>query len=219
MPCLFAQETVQGIEEPLQALLDGTVRSVEFSGGQVIVDAPRRGRVYLPGSFNPLHDGHRYSFTSRLPMVCYWHSMYHLLICDHCAKMCRQRATVSAVMHFRGLLAAALKTKGIDADGCFEFSVGNPDKGLISLEEAKKRVAQFVEAGLPLVVTQVSKACSTLCLSAISLNACSTLCLSAISLNAPSHVPNQDFLQSCGICKQLCEEASLLWIIVEDVSA
>ena len=46
--------------EPLQALLDGTVRSVEFAGGQVVVDAPRRGRVYLPGSFNPLHDGHRY---------------------------------------------------------------------------------------------------------------------------------------------------------------
>lgn len=23
------------------------------------VDAPRKGRIYLPGSFNPLHDGHR----------------------------------------------------------------------------------------------------------------------------------------------------------------
>lgn len=40
-------------------LLEGRVRSVEYSGGQVIVDAPRRGRVYLPGSFNPLHEGHR----------------------------------------------------------------------------------------------------------------------------------------------------------------
>ena len=50
---------MQSIEEPLQELLDGKVRSVEYSGGQVIVDAPRRGRVYLPGSFNPLHDGHK----------------------------------------------------------------------------------------------------------------------------------------------------------------
>ena len=29
------------------------------AGGNVYVDAPRRGRIYLPGSFNPLHDGHR----------------------------------------------------------------------------------------------------------------------------------------------------------------
>ena len=55
----FLQESVQSVEEPLQDLLDGCVRSVEFSGGQVIVDAPRRGRVYLPGSFNPLHEGHK----------------------------------------------------------------------------------------------------------------------------------------------------------------
>ena len=45
--------------EPLQALLDGKLRAVEFAGGHVVVDAPRRRRVYLPGSFNPLHDGHR----------------------------------------------------------------------------------------------------------------------------------------------------------------
>ncbi|KAK9917941.1 hypothetical protein WJX75_009936 [Coccomyxa subellipsoidea] len=107
------QETVQSIEEPLQELLEGRVRSVEYSGGQVIIDAPRRGRIYLPGSFNPLHEGHK------------------------------------------GLLAAALKAKGLSGgEGCFELSVGNPDKGLMSLEEAKRRVAQFVKAGLPLVVTQ-----------------------------------------------------------------
>lgn len=46
--------------EPLQALLSGAVRCVEYSGGNVYVDAPRgRNRVYLPGSFNPLHEGHR----------------------------------------------------------------------------------------------------------------------------------------------------------------
>jgi len=60
------------------------------------------------------------------------------------------------IIWHRGLLAAALKAKGSQAEGCFELSVGNPDKGLMSLEEAKRRVAQFVAAGLPLVVTQVS---------------------------------------------------------------
>lgn len=50
----------------LEGLLQGSVRAVEFAGGQTTVDAPRRRRVYLPGSFNPLHDGHRF-FT--LPFV------------------------------------------------------------------------------------------------------------------------------------------------------
>eukprot|EP00887_Chlorella_sp_A99_P007845 scaffold20.g7845.t1 len=43
----------------LQDLINGRVSTVEFSGGNVYVDAPRKGRIYLPGSFNPLHDGHR----------------------------------------------------------------------------------------------------------------------------------------------------------------
>lgn len=46
-------------DEPLQSLIDEKIRCVEYSGGQVIVDAPRSGRVYLPGSFNPLHEGHK----------------------------------------------------------------------------------------------------------------------------------------------------------------
>lgn len=46
--------------DPLQELLAGRVRCVEFSGGRVFTDAPRGpGRVYLPGSFNPLHQGHK----------------------------------------------------------------------------------------------------------------------------------------------------------------
>jgi hypothetical protein len=43
----------------LREMLNGRVSCVEFSGGNVYVDAPRRGRIYLPGSFNPLHDGHK----------------------------------------------------------------------------------------------------------------------------------------------------------------
>jgi hypothetical protein len=54
-----AQEAGEEPRDPLEALLAGDVDAVEFSGGRVLVDAPRSGRVYLPGSFNPLHDGHR----------------------------------------------------------------------------------------------------------------------------------------------------------------
>ena len=56
---LFPQQTSQKIGNPLEELLDGKLDSVEYSGGQVICNAPRRNRVYLPGSFNPLHNGHR----------------------------------------------------------------------------------------------------------------------------------------------------------------
>lgn len=56
----LAMQTAEDVmQEPLQALLDGKVQTVEYAGGRVVVDAPRRRRVYLPGSFNPLHDGHR----------------------------------------------------------------------------------------------------------------------------------------------------------------
>lgn len=64
------QETEQCIGDPLEELLAGRVRSVEYSGGQVIVDAPRRGRVYLPGSFNPLHEGHRCGIYSSGACLC-----------------------------------------------------------------------------------------------------------------------------------------------------
>jgi hypothetical protein len=40
-------------------------------------------------------------------------------------------------------------------EACFELSIGNADKGLLPLEEIKRRVAQFTTLGLPLVVTQV----------------------------------------------------------------
>ncbi|KAL4856193.1 Zinc finger MYND domain-containing protein 10 [Chlorella vulgaris] len=39
-------------------------------------------------------------------------------------------------------------------EGAFELSIGNADKGLLSLEEIKRRVSQFTASGLPLVVTQ-----------------------------------------------------------------
>eukprot|EP00879_Flechtneria_rotunda_P007397 GHRR01007759.1.p1 GENE.GHRR01007759.1~~GHRR01007759.1.p1 ORF type:complete len:275 (+),score=104.69 GHRR01007759.1:1421-2245(+) len=98
--------------EPLQELLAGRIRCVEFSGGNVYVNAPRGpGRVYLPGSFNPLHEGHRQ------------------------------------------MLQAAVKIAGPEAEGCFELSLMNADKGKLAIEEVQCRVAQFVTAGLPVLIT------------------------------------------------------------------
>jgi len=113
-PTEAVQETQQSIGDPLQELLEGKLTSVEFSGGQVICNAARRNRVYLPGSFHPLHDGHK------------------------------------------RLLAAACQMHGQPGDGCFELSVGNPDKGTLPLEEVRSRVQQFVDADLPVVVTQAT---------------------------------------------------------------
>ncbi|KAF6262762.1 hypothetical protein COO60DRAFT_1635750 [Scenedesmus sp. NREL 46B-D3] len=91
--------------DPLQELLAGRVRCVEFSEG---------ARVYLPGSFNPLHEGHT------------------------------------------AMLAAAVQMAGTGAEGCFELTVQNADKGQLSLEDVQARVAQFVAAGLPLLVTSAT---------------------------------------------------------------
>lgn len=49
-------EALRPAGDPIDALLAGNVKSVEFGpNGQVVVDAPRTHRVILPGSFNPLH--------------------------------------------------------------------------------------------------------------------------------------------------------------------
>ena len=57
--CLLLKEDRSETADPIQALLDGKIQSVEYSNGSVIIDAPRAGRVYMAGSFNPLHEGHR----------------------------------------------------------------------------------------------------------------------------------------------------------------
>jgi len=45
--------------DALDGLLQKRVRCVEFCGSELVVDAPRRHHIILPGSFNPLHEGHR----------------------------------------------------------------------------------------------------------------------------------------------------------------
>jgi hypothetical protein len=99
----------------LQNMINGRYKTLEFSGsgGMAIVNAPRPGRVYLPGSFNPLHAGHQ------------------------------------------ELLAAACRIAGVSpSDGAFELAISNADKGLLPLPEIERRVAQFIAAQLPVVITQ-----------------------------------------------------------------
>ena len=55
----------------------------------------------------------------------------------------------------RGMLEAACMLEGRQQDGCFELSVGNADKGLLPLETVQQRIQPFIDAHLPLVVTQV----------------------------------------------------------------
>jgi nicotinamide mononucleotide (NMN) deamidase PncC len=96
----------------IRSLLSGNARTVEFSGACVFLDAPRRNRLYLPGSFNPLHDGHK------------------------------------------GMLVAASKHDPGKLGAAFELSVENADKGLLDEEEIARRVAQFIAADLPVVLTR-----------------------------------------------------------------
>lgn len=53
------QENKTQIADPVKDLLEGRIQTVEYSSGNVVVDAARAGRVYMAGSFNPLHEGHR----------------------------------------------------------------------------------------------------------------------------------------------------------------
>lgn len=41
-------------------------------------------------------------------------------------------------------------------EGCYELSVGNADKGMLPIEEVRRRVEPFVSENLPLVLTQVT---------------------------------------------------------------
>lgn len=53
------------------------------------------------------------------------------------------------------MLAAVCALDDRQREGCFELSVGNPDKGLLPVEVVRQRIRQFTEAKLPLVITQV----------------------------------------------------------------
>eukprot|EP00898_Chlorokybus_atmophyticus_P003070 jgi/Chlat1/3764/Chrsp259S03906 len=109
--------SIHAVDDPIDALMKGEVSLVqfEFPSGIVNLDAAR-GRVFLPGSFNPLHHGHT------------------------------------------KLLAAAAKAAECPPSmACCEISAVNADKPAISAEEARKRVAQFREAGISVVLTNAPR--------------------------------------------------------------
>lgn len=105
------QMVPKSVPDAIQMLLNGQTKTVEFSGGSIFLNAPRSNRIYLPGSFNPLHDGHK------------------------------------------ELLAAACSMKS-GKEGAYELSIGNADKGLLSLNEIERRVQQFISYNIPIVLTQ-----------------------------------------------------------------
>ena len=53
------------------------------------------------------------------------------------------------------MLEAACRQKNQTSLGCYELSVGNPDKGIMPIEECRRRVQQFIDANLPVLVTKV----------------------------------------------------------------
>lgn len=57
------------------------------------------------------------------------------------------------------MLEAALQQLGWGWErGCYELSVGNPDKGVLPVEEVLQRLQQFRADHLPIVVTHVRNA-------------------------------------------------------------
>ena len=137
------EERFEAREDPISALLAGRASSVELGGGlPAVVDAPRGpGRVYLSGSFNPLHAGHE-----------------GLLRAAVAAAEAEAEATAEAAACDRGAgETPATTTTGnggngdspypstttLPVEGAFELSVVNADKGTLSEEEVRRRVEQF----------------------------------------------------------------------------
>jgi hypothetical protein len=54
----------------------------------------------------------------------------------------------------RQLMAAACKAAG-GLPGCYEMTVGHPDKGQLPLAEMQRRLQPFLGDGTPIIVTQV----------------------------------------------------------------
>ena len=45
------------------------------------------------------------------------------------------------------------------SEGCYEMSVGNADKGMLPMDEIRRRVQPFIDESLPIVLTQVIAPC------------------------------------------------------------
>jgi len=116
------------VEAGLAAVLSGEVDVVEVAGDEVLVGRTRR-RLFLPGSFNPLHAGH-----------------------------------IRLLQAAGGVLAGDLAGEAVqgpegpgrvlDTLAAFELSILNADKPSLSIEELRRRVAQFRALNLPVVLTR-----------------------------------------------------------------
>eukprot|EP00983_Pelagomonas_calceolata_P087078 1156877-Pelagomonas_calceolata.AAC.5 len=131
-------------------------------GGHVVTDAPRRNKLYLPGSFNPLHaalkvngaelDPHRPSpkQPKRIRALPTRHHLCQLVLALYDGHACRPQATLGrdlclsvnfachACTHagHKQLLAVARSLSG-DKEAAFELSIGNPDKPQDRLQVTK----------------------------------------------------------------------------------
>ena len=56
-------------------------------------------------------------------------------------------------------MAAACKAAG-GLPGCYELTVGHPDKGQLPLAEVQRRLQPFLDDGTPIIVTQVGRPCN-----------------------------------------------------------
>jgi len=59
-----------------------------------------------------------------------------------------------ADMQYNGNVVSLVRGHAEQVEGCYEMSVGNADKGLMPIEEVKRRVRPFIDENLPLVLTQ-----------------------------------------------------------------
>jgi hypothetical protein len=120
------------LPDPLAALLSGAVRTVELSltragGVLTVVDAPRAGRAYLPGSFNPWHGGHGGALAAGAAAVA--------------------AAGAAAASPAPPPAPPAPPPAAAAQPLAYELAVVNADKGMLSLDVLRGRVAQFLGGG------------------------------------------------------------------------
>lgn len=148
------------VECALDLLLSGYASSVEISSGAVYVDAPRPGAIYLPGSFNPLHEGHTGLLEEAAKVLSNCRSEGHDATGGGCTPpwSATDGSDAGLAQPNAGLpneiVASASSVLVPPPLAYFELSVANADKGTIDRAEVLKRIAQFTSAKAPLMLTR-----------------------------------------------------------------
>ena len=133
------EERFEAAEDPVAALLAGRASSVELGAGfPAVVDAPRgRGRVYLSGSFNPLHAGHEGLLAAAVAAAE-----------AEAAAAARESGGADAVATTGNGAPSSSSSSLLPIEGAFELSVVNADKGTLTDAEVRRRVEQFSNSKL-----------------------------------------------------------------------